>query len=95
MMGTAPRDRRVMLLLALVVTVILVLNVASALVPGMDGLLASVPVIVAILIIIATAVLAVPQLPEGTARISGYVAAALFAAVSVWKLKPTSGRRGR
>lgn len=50
MMGTAPRDRRVMLLLALVVTVILVLNVASALVPGMDGLLASVPVIVAILV---------------------------------------------
>ena len=39
-----------MLLLALVVTVILVLNVASALVPGMDGLLASVPVIVAILV---------------------------------------------
>jgi hypothetical protein len=51
------------------------------------------PVIVAILIIIATAVLAVPQLPEGTARISGYVAVALFTAVSVWKLKPTSGRR--
>ena len=50
MMGSVPRDRRVMLLLALVVTVILVLNVASALVPGMDGLLASVPVIVAILI---------------------------------------------
>ena len=50
MMGAAPRDRRVMLLLALVVTVILALNVASALVPGMDGLLASVPVIVAILV---------------------------------------------
>jgi hypothetical protein len=40
-------------------------------------------------------VLAVPQLPDGTARISGYVVAALVAAVSVWKLKPTSGRRGR
>ena len=50
MMGAAPRDRRVMLLLVLVVTVILTLNVASALVPGMDGLLASVPVIVAILV---------------------------------------------
>ena len=50
MMGAAPRDRRVMLVLALVVTVILALNVASALVPGMDGLLASVPLIVAILV---------------------------------------------
>ena len=37
-------------MLSLVVTVILALNVASALVPGMDGLLASVPVIVAILV---------------------------------------------
>ena len=54
-----------------------------------------IPVIVAILLIIATAVLAVPQLPDGTARIAGYVVAALVAAVSVWKLKPTSGRRGR
>ena len=50
MMGAAPRDRRVVLVLALVVAVILSLNVASALVPGVDGLLASVPVIVAILV---------------------------------------------
>jgi hypothetical protein len=50
MMRPAPGDRRVILLLALVVAFILALNVASALVPGMDGLLASVPVIVAILV---------------------------------------------
>jgi hypothetical protein len=50
MMGSAPRDRRVILLLVLMVAVILTSNVASALVPGMDGLLASVPVIVAILV---------------------------------------------
>ena len=49
-MGSAVRDRRVLLVLSLVVTIILTLNVASALVPGMDGLLASVPVIVAILV---------------------------------------------
>ena len=51
MTRSAPRDRRVMLVLAVVVTIILALNVASALVPGMDGLLATVPVIVAILAI--------------------------------------------
>ena len=50
MTGAAPRDRRVMLLLAVVVAAILALNVASALVPGMDGMLAGVPIIVAILV---------------------------------------------
>ena len=49
-MSATPPDRRVLIVLSLVVTVILALNVASALVPGMDGLLASVPVIVAILV---------------------------------------------
>ena len=34
MMGSVPRDRRVILLLAAVVGVILALNVASAIVPG-------------------------------------------------------------
>ena len=47
---SATPDRRVLIVLSLVVTIILALNVASALVPGMDGLLASVPVIVAILV---------------------------------------------
>ena len=50
MTGSAPRDRRVIIVLSLVVAIILAVNVASALVPGMDGLLASVPVIVAILV---------------------------------------------
>jgi hypothetical protein len=53
------------------------------------------PLIVALLIVIVIAVLAVPQLPEGTARIAGAVVAVLIAAVSVWKLKPTPGRKGR
>ena len=43
-------DRRVVGLIAVLVVVVLVLNVVSALVPGMDGALASAPVVVAILI---------------------------------------------
>ena len=46
----APRDRRVVLLIALLVAAILVINVISALVPGMDGALASLPVVVLILV---------------------------------------------
>ena len=49
-MASSPRDRRVILVLALVVLAILALNVVSAVVPGMDALLASVPVIVAVLL---------------------------------------------
>lgn len=43
-------DRRVVGLIALLVVVVLVLNVVSAFVPGMDGALASAPVVVAILV---------------------------------------------
>jgi len=46
----APRDRRVVLLIGLLVVAILVINVISALVPGMDGALASLPVVVLILV---------------------------------------------
>jgi hypothetical protein len=46
----APRDRRVVLVIALLVIAILVINVVSALVPGMDGALASMPIVVAILV---------------------------------------------
>lgn len=45
----APRDRRVFLLMAGLVVVILAINVASALLPGMDGALAAMPIVVAIL----------------------------------------------
>jgi hypothetical protein len=44
-------DRRVAGLIAALVVVVLVLNVVSAFVPGMDGALASAPVIVAILVV--------------------------------------------
>ena len=43
-------DRRVVGLIALLVVVVLAINVVSAFVPGMDGALASAPVVVAILI---------------------------------------------
>lgn len=46
----APRDRRVVLVIAVLVIAILVINVVSALVPGMDGALASMPIVVAILV---------------------------------------------
>ena len=42
----APRDRKVVLFLATLVVAVLVVNVVSALVPGMDGALASAPVVV-------------------------------------------------
>ena len=71
-MASAPRDRRVLLLLALVVAVILALNVGSALVPGMDGLLAGVPVIVAILVggtlIVLLGTAAPPELTRPVSR---------------------------
>ena len=44
------RDRRVLLLLGGVVAVVLGLDVASALIPGMDRILAGVPLVVVVLI---------------------------------------------
>ena len=47
----APRDRRVLLLLGALVVAVLAINVVSAAVPGMDGALASMPIVVLILVI--------------------------------------------
>jgi len=47
----APRDRRVVLVIGVLVVAILVINVISALVPGLDGALASLPVVVLILVV--------------------------------------------
>ena len=42
----APRDLRVVLLIGLLVAAVLLVNLVSALLPGMDGALASAPIIV-------------------------------------------------
>ena len=47
----APRNRRVLLLLGALVVAVLAINVVSAAVPGMDGVLASMPIVVLILVI--------------------------------------------
>jgi hypothetical protein len=47
----APRDRRVVLVIGGLVVAILAINVISALVPGLDGALASLPVVVLILVV--------------------------------------------
>ena len=54
-----------------------------------------VPLIVAVLVIIVAAVLALPVLPEGPTRMGGYAAVAVMTALTVWKLRPRAGRRGR
>jgi hypothetical protein len=51
-------DRRVAMLIALLVVAVLVLNVISAIVPGMDGALASAPIIVGLLVVGTLLVLA-------------------------------------
>jgi hypothetical protein len=54
-----------------------------------------IPVIVAILVIIAAAVASLPALPEGPARMAGWGAVVLVTAVAVWRLRPTPRRRRR
>lgn len=62
------RDRRVLLVLALVVVAVLGLNVVSALVPGMDGFLAKVPVLAIVLIAGTLGVLVRSLARRGRAR---------------------------
>lgn len=51
------RDRDVVAVMALVVVAVLAFNVASAMIPGMDGLLSGAPVLVLVLIVSTAAVL--------------------------------------
>jgi hypothetical protein len=51
------RDREVLLLMAAVVAVVLALNVLSAIVPGMDRLFASAPVLIIAMLAISGLVL--------------------------------------
>jgi hypothetical protein len=52
-----------------------------------------VPVILAILVIIAAAVFALPQLPVGAPRLAGWVAVVAATVIAVWLLKPTPRRK--
>jgi hypothetical protein len=54
-----------------------------------------IPVIVAILVIIAAAVAVLPALPQGAARIAGWATVILVTAIAVWRLRPTARRRRR
>ena len=47
----APRDRKVVVLMAALVITVLAINVVSAVVPGMDGALAPMPIVVLILVV--------------------------------------------
>lgn len=51
------RDRDVLLLMALVVAVVLAANVASAVIPGMDGVMAGLPILMVVLVVGTGAVL--------------------------------------
>ncbi len=53
------RDRDVVLLVGLLVVVVLVLNLVSGVVPGMDALLASAPVLIVGLVLVSGVVLLV------------------------------------
>jgi hypothetical protein len=54
-----------------------------------------VPVILAVLVIIAAAVFALPQLPVGTPRMAGWAAVVVVTFIAVWLLKPTPRRKRR
>lgn len=56
--GAAPRDRRVLLIIAALVVGILLVNLVSALVPGFDGALAALPIVVLILVVGTVVILA-------------------------------------
>jgi len=53
------------------------------------------PVIVAILVILAAAVVGMPQLPDGPERMAGWGLVVVVTAVTVWLLRPRSRRRRR
>ena len=54
-----------------------------------------IPVVIAVLIIIVAAVLALPELPPGEARMAGWGVVAVITALTVWRLRPTPRRTRR
>lgn len=56
--SSAPRDRRVFLIIGALVIGLLAFSVVSALVPGIDATLAAVPIVVVVLVVGTVVVLA-------------------------------------
>ena len=54
-----------------------------------------IPVIIAMLVLIATAVLVLPELEPGTPRMAGWATLAVVTFLTVWTLRPRSRRRLR
>jgi hypothetical protein len=54
-----------------------------------------IPVVIAMLVIIAAAVVGLPYLPPGPERMAGWAAVVAAVLLSVWRLKPTPRRRKR
>jgi membrane protein YdbS with pleckstrin-like domain len=54
-----------------------------------------IPVIVAILVIIAAAAAGLPYLEPGTPRMAGWAAVIIVTFLTVWRLRPTPRRRKR
>jgi len=54
-----------------------------------------IPVIVALLVIIAAAVMVLPELPVGPPRAAGWASVAIITAVTVWVLRPRRRQRLR
>ena len=54
-----------------------------------------IPVVIAMLVIIAAAVAGLPYLPPGPARMAGWAAVVVLVFLSVWRLRPTPRRRKR
>jgi len=54
-----------------------------------------IPVVIAVLVLIAAAVVGVPYLDPGLPRMAGWAALVFATVLAVWRLKPTSRRRQR
>jgi hypothetical protein len=63
--------------------------------PPPEGARGPLPVILAILVLIAAALLVLPGLEPGTPRLAGWAALVVVTAVTVWMLRPRSRRRLR
>lgn len=55
----------------------------------------AIPVVIAMLVIIAVAVMVLPELEPGTPRLAGWATLVVVTALAVWRLRPRRRRRLR